>query len=149
MFKNLNIFESKITLKGFHIETNINDLPDKTEIKDKLYKYFNKNPKERHCFQDNFYLIAKKPLINFLNPDIISYLKSYIFEIDDLTYSKIYEFIYNKYLIELNQIKEMTNVELSMFFPDQYEYQISYLLAENIENLIKMITIKKNNLFII
>ena len=64
-------------------------------------------------------------------------------------YSKIYEFIYNKYLIELNQIKEMTNVELSMFFPDQYEYQISYLLAENIENLIKMITIKKNNLFII
>ena len=142
MLTKLNIFEPKITIKGFHIETNIKDIPSKIEIKDKICNYFNENPKERHFFQENFNLVSKDPL-NFLNPDTIFHMKSFIFEINESSYNKIYNSIYDKFLIELNEINAMAYADLSMYNPDQYEYQISYLLIENIQNLVQIISQKK------
>ena len=136
MLTKLNIFEPKIYIKGSCIKTNIKDLPTKNEIKNKLFKYFNEHPEERHFFQKNFDLVSKKPLINFINPDTIYYIKSFIFEINESTYNKIYNSIYDKFLMELNEINAMAYADLSMYYPDRYEYQISYLLIEKLANLI-------------
>ena len=117
-------------------------MPTKTEIKDKLCKYFNENPEERHFFQKNFGLVSKMPLINFLNPDTIYYLKSFIFEVKEETYNLIYNSIYEKYLLELNEINAIAYADLAMYYPDQLEYQISYLLIENVGKLIEQISQK-------
>ena len=145
MLTKLNIFVPEITIKGFHIQTNLKDIPTKSEIKDKLCKYFNENPKERHFFQENLNLVSKDQL-NFLNPDIIFHIKSFIFELNESTYNKIYNSIYDKFLIELNEINSMAYADLSIYYPDQYEYQISYLLIENIQNQIQIIFKKKNKI---
>lgn len=131
----VNIFEPIVFLNNYKLETNLNEIPNHNDLINKLSNYFNENPNNRYLFQMNIKSEFNDLLQKNLNPDTIYHLKSFVFNINETQIKSIYNSIYETYISEINNIIFDAYADLSMYPPDDYNYQMSYLLIEQAESL--------------